>query len=76
MKTTVVLRSEVCNVATKFSSAIWRKIEVNRIFPSVKAMKVLGYNPKNCNYDIVNDNDIVIRSVRNGNIDSYGNRYN
>lgn len=68
----VRLNSRLVNVAPRFSKTIWGKIEVGRVFSSVKEMSK-GYNIRNCNYDIEKDGEII-RSVKNGRMDCYGRR--
>ena len=69
----IIILSELQNVAPRFKSAIWRKREVNRIFNSAKEAAKY-YNLRNCNYDFENEAGEIIRSVRNGVLDAYGNR--
>lgn len=69
----VIILSELQNVAPRFRRAIWRKKEVNRIFPSAKEAGKY-YNLRNCNYDFENEAGEIVRSVRNARLDGYGNR--
>ena len=69
----VIVLSELQNVAPHFRRAIWRKKEVNRIFASAKEAGKY-YNLRNSNYDFENEAGEIIRSVRNGVLDAYGNR--
>lgn len=69
----VIILSELQNVAPRFSRAIWRKRNVNRVFNSAKEAKKY-YNLRNCNYDFEDEDGEIIRSVRNGVLDAYGNR--
>ena len=69
----VLVISVLCNVAPRFRSAIWRRKDVNRIFSSAKEAGKY-YNLRNCNYVFENEDGEVIRSVRNGVLDAYGNR--
>ena len=68
----VRLNSRLVNVAPHFSKTIWEKIEVGRVFSSVREMSKF-YNIRNCNYDIEKDG-VIIRSVQNGRMDCYGRR--
>ena len=70
----VVLNSVLINISPKFKKSRWSKVNVHIIFNSVKEMKS-HYNIKNCNYDIVDENNNLISCHRNGLIDSYNNRY-
>ena len=69
----VLVISVLCNVAPRFNRAIWRKRKVNLIFKSAKEAAKY-YNLRNCNYDFENEAGEIIRSVRNGVLDAYGNR--
>lgn len=69
----VIILSELQNVAPRFSRAIWRKKEVNRIFASAKEAAKY-YNLRNCNYDFENEAGEIVKSVRNAKLDGYGNR--
>lgn len=69
----VIIISVLCNIAPRFRRAIWRKKEVNRIFSSAKEAGKY-YNLRNCNYNFENEAGEIIRSVRNGVLDAYGNR--
>lgn len=70
----VFLNTALINVAPRFHKAIWKEKEVRKVYNSVKEMSK-HYNVRNCNYDIINDNDDIIRRVHNGHINSLGDRY-
>ena len=73
---TVVLESELVNVAPRFQKAIYQLESVDYHFDSVKAMRRAGYNPANCNYRFEDEDGEVIREVYNAKLDGYGRRYN
>ena len=75
MKVIVRLNSVLRNVAPRFHRAIWREYEVDKYYDSVAAMGK-EHNVKNCNYQFEDENEKVLRIVRNGKIDGYGTRYN
>ncbi len=70
----VVLNSVLENVAKPFSPAIWRERNVGAIFSSVKEMGMY-YNVKNCNYHVEDMEENILRTVNNGRLNGYGNRY-
>lgn len=73
----ILIISELKNIAPRFSRAIWRKNEVNKVFASAKKAKVF-HNLKNCYYKYVRldqyGNEATIREINNAKLDSYGNR--
>lgn len=70
----VFLNTALINVAPRFQKAIWKEKRIDRVYNSVKEMSKY-YNVRNCNYDIANDDGNIIRRVRNGHINSFGDRY-
>ena len=75
MKKLVRLNTVIENVAPRFRKAIWRKYEVNKYYNSVADMRK-EYYVKNCNYQFEDENENILKVVRNGKIDCYGTRYN
>lgn len=59
----VLIRSEKVNVAQNFKSAIYRKKQVNTIYPSCKEASIY-HNLKRCDYAIMQDG-VMIREVYN-----------
>lgn len=75
MKKLVRLNTVIKNVAPRFHRTIWREYEVNKYYDSVADM-AKEHNVKNCNYQFEDENENIIKVVRNGKIDCYGKRYN
>lgn len=71
--------SELKNVSSRFTAAIWRKYQVNGSFASAKKAKMF-HNLRNCHYKYVKYDsfgcEIVVREINNAKLDSYGNRIN
>lgn len=69
--------SELKNVSPRFTTAIWRKYQVNESFASAKKAKVF-HNLRNCHYKYVKHDsfggEIVLREINNAKLDSYGTR--
>lgn len=61
------------NVASKFSTAIWRKTSVNRYYNSARDARKF-HNLKNCKYHYEDSEGNVIRAYNNAMLDSYGRR--
>ena len=75
MKKLVRLNTVLRNVEPSFHKATWREYEVNKYYDSVAAMRK-EYNTNNCNYQFEDENENILKVVRNGKIDCYGKRYN
>lgn len=70
----VFVKTKILNISPKFKKAIFKKVEVNRVYNSVKEARKF-HNLINCNYSIINDHDVEIRVHNNAKIDGYGRRY-
>lgn len=72
----IIIISELKNVAPRFTTAIWRKYQVNESFASAKKAKVF-HNLRNCHYKYVRfdqyGNELIVREINNAKLDSYGN---
>lgn len=73
----IIIISELKNVSPRFTTAIWRKYQVNESFASAKKAKVF-HNLKNCHYKYVKcdsfGNELIVREINHAKLDSYGNR--
>ena len=65
-KQRLLVRAIKVNVNRRFQKAIYKEQEVNKIFASYREASKM-YNLKNCNYDYIDDNSNVIKSVKNYN---------
>ena len=75
MKKLVRLNTVLRNVAPRFHRTIWREYEVDNYYNSVADMRK-EHNIKNCNYQFEDENENILKVVRNGKIDAYGTIYN
>lgn len=75
----IIIISELKNVSPRFTTAIWRKYQVNESFASAKKAKMF-HNLRNCHYKYVKydsqGNEITIREINNAKLNLYGNRVN
>lgn len=60
----LLVRTIKVNVNSNFKKAIYMEKEVNKIFASYREASKM-YNLKNCNYDYIDDDCNVIRSIKN-----------
>ena len=57
----ILVEYKMVNIAKKFSKAIWRKQEVNRVFSFVKSAKE-RYNLKKCKYTVCDTHGKELRT--------------
>ena len=71
----ILVTVELINISGKFQKASWKRKEIHAVYPSLKKANEC-HNLKNCNYHYIDNNNEIVESFINANMDAYGTRYN